>query len=299
MLQHAVLSVLFVLAMTTGTGCTSINWTHPDFWYRMHPGYDDRAASIRSVAVLPPDAKVYRLGLVGPSELVADWSEAAKENLTGALAGRPATELRFALKLFPVPAAGPARQEYEEARPLFEAVANAALRAAYGREQDGNPRLKDRIEYSLGPLPSLGEVSGSDALLFVAAFDHVSTAARTGVLAGGAWMNAAARMPSVSSRGPIVRGQIVVPSPVVGPLVPVGSTAMAGLPGAIGQAWIVAALVEPRSGDVLWFDARLDRPDGRADDNLRGADSARRLVDVMLRDLAHVALRTTAPKGSR
>jgi len=131
------------------------------------------------VAVLPPDAKVYSLTAAGQRDLVEEWSEKARTNLAQALANQMARPGRLALKGFDLTQSPAAQREYEEARPLFEAVALSVLAHAYQHVPLRYAPLKESIiDYSLGPLPSLAEASAADALLFVYASDHISTGGR-------------------------------------------------------------------------------------------------------------------------
>ena len=79
---------------------------------------------------------------------------------------------------------------------------------------------KDRFDYTLGPLPTLAQTSEADSLLFVFAVDHISSGGRVArdvatVLIGAAF------------------GVIIIPHG--------------------GITSIGAALVDPRTGDLLWF----------------------------------------------
>ena len=113
----------------------------PGFEYRAHPQYDERSRSITTVATMPPVAKVYSRATSG-RDLMDEWSETARKNLGQAMAKQVGPQGRLTLKQFDPTWSPAAQQEYEDIRPLFEAVALSALAHAY---QIGRASCRERV----------------------------------------------------------------------------------------------------------------------------------------------------------
>lgn len=209
--------VVCLLALGLLAGCATVP-------YRAHPEFEGRARQIKTVALIPPDVKVYELSAGGVREEMDHWSETARNNLRAALGKRVGGAGGFVLKEFDPAGSPAANQEFQDARPLFEAVTLSALLHAYG-EQTGTTfqTKRERFEYSLGPLPALADVAGTDAFLFLFARDHVSTGGRVALTVLGVLVG-------------VATGVFIVPRP--------------------GGTDIMTALVDSQTGDVLWFDHR-------------------------------------------
>lgn len=219
---------------------------------RTHPQYEERLRHIRSVALMPPDAKVYGLTAGDKRDLVDEWSETARKNLAEAMATHGGTAGQFVLKAFD-PAGSPStRQEYEDARPLFEAVSLSALAHAYGGDF-GFKTKQERFEYSLGPLTSLTEAAQADALLFVYVTDYISTGGRKALI-----------------------GLAVL-------LAPLDPRMLFVLATAAGPTQVVTALVEARTGEVLWFGPHFSRGY-----DLRDSASVQSLLCDVFSDLGQI-----------
>lgn len=245
MKQRAV-PLTLVLALGLLAGCAIAP-------YRAHPQFEERSRTIKTVALLPPDVKVYRLTAGGVRELMDEWSEEGRQNLVQAIAKRVGDDGRFVLKEFD-PSQSPAvKQEFDEVRPLFEAVARSVLTHTYGPETTFQTK-KERFDYTLGPLETLAGAADADALLFVHAFDHISTGGRVALNVFLVLLGAAG-------------GVIIIP--------------------AGGQTAIITALVDPKTGDVLWFNVRGS---GGAH-NLREAASAESLVADAFEEFKKIAAR--------
>ena len=223
---------------------------------RTHPQYEERSRSIRSVALMPPDAKVYGLTAGDKRDLVDEWSETARKNLAQSMATHGGTAGQFVLKAFD-PAGSPStRQEYEDARPLFEAVSLSALAHAYGGDF-GFKTKQERFEYSLGPLTSLAEVTQADALLFVWANDYISTGGRKALI------------------GLLGTMLLLPPYTIFG---------VAALASSGGPTLVVTALVEAKTGEVLWFGTHSSRAY-----DLRDSASAQSLLCDVFNELGQIA----------
>ncbi len=245
--------------------------------YHLHNRFEERSRGIKTVAFLPPDVTVSRLSLSGATEPVAEWSEVAHRNLAATIPTRFGGDGGIVLMPVDLDRSPEARQEYEDARRSFEAIVKGmlSLKDRVPVKEQAHPQdngieggalvpehqqqalhaTKDQpLDYSLGPLPSLGKATGADALLFVWTTDHVSTAGRRAVLGAIAIVQL-----------PLLRGLAI-------PWVPMGPTVLA------------MAIVDPQTGDLLWSDARMKRGY-----DLRKTESAEALIAEVLNDLGRIA----------
>jgi hypothetical protein len=187
--------------------------------YRVHPQFEGRLRTGLTVALLPPDVKVFQLTAGEVTEQMDEWSETAQRNVEAAIRKRLGSIRVLTVHEFDPAKVQTAREEFEDANPLFRAVALSAVLHTYRPETQFKTKM-DRFDYSLGPLPALAEASEADALLFVTALDHISTGGRVARNIALVLIGAAA-------------GVVVIPAG--------GATVMA------------AALVDARTGDILWF----------------------------------------------
>lgn len=212
MMRQALFGVF--LPLTLLAGCAT-----PMAPHRAHPQLEDKARAIKTVALMPPDVKVYQLSAGNVRELMDEWSERGKRNVADGVAAALAEAGGFAVKEF-TPGDDPAlREEYEDVRALFAAVAGSIVQHTY-LPALAIPDKRDNFRYSLGPLRELARAAGADALLFVSGVDDISTAGRVATQVIGA---------------------------VFGVAIPSGRTRLAG------------ALVEAESGDVLWFNIAVSQ----------------------------------------
>jgi hypothetical protein len=255
-MQALVLTILSVVLLAPLAGCAVA--------YRAHPEFEQRARQIKSVALLPPDVKVYELSAGGVQEEMDPWSETARNNLQASLGKRAGEAGDFVLKEFDPAGSPSANQEFEDARPLFEAVTLSTLLHAYG-EQTGTTfdTKKERFEYSLGPLHALADAAGTDALLFVYARDNISSGGRVALRVLGFLM-----VPFT-----LRLGSVLIPDP--------------------GYTYMVTALVDCKTGDVLWFDQRGSS--GGVD--LRDPGSADGMVAELLEEFKKAATGKVSSKG--
>ena len=209
---------LFAVALLAGCATSAPG---PD---RRAPQFAERLPTISAAALMPPDVKVYELSAGGTRELMDDWSQKARENVVTSLHKRlqPGRGAPLGLKEFD-PAQDPAlEEEFRDVRALYEAVSMSVIAHTYAPGTTFPTKL-ERFDYSLGPLPRLGEAAGADTLLFVSASDEISSGGRVALNFLIVVMAAAG-------------GTVAIP--------------------AGGATVITAALVDTKTGDLLWFTAR-------------------------------------------
>jgi hypothetical protein len=235
---------ILLLALGFLAGCTGSR-------YPTHTQYKEHLRGIRTIALMPPYVKVYQLTVTG-RDLVEEWSEAVWKNLAQAMAQQAGPAGRFVLRGFDPASLAAAKEEYDDVRPLFEAVASSVLVHVYVPYTRFETK-KNRFEYSLGPLSSMADAAKADAMLFVHVVAHIPTAGRATLEAVGVLTSMA-----LGGGAPFFRGGLYNPGPLTK---------------------IVTALVHPGTGDLLWFHVRNYAGNPRVD-----ATNAECLVSDALED---------------
>ncbi len=237
---HALFGIL-LFALGLLAGCATVP-------YRAHPQFDDRVRSIKTVALMPADVKVYELSAGGVPELIDEWSEQGKSNAATAVKSLLAGKGAFSLKDVS-PSDDPKLNEaYDEVRALFEAVATSIILHTYHPALT-IPERKDNFRYSLGPILDIASATDADALLFVYGQDHISTGGRKALMAVGLIVGLATRV-------------------YVGPRA--------------GVSRLIVALVDARTGDILWVN--VGQAGGSAD--LRDPTSTQSLATTIFESFA-------------
>ncbi len=225
---------------------------------RSVPDFDARFEKLRTVTLVPPKVAVYRLTAGGIEEEVHDWSESARRQLTIEVEkrARETGHLQFVPYVGPpLPGTEGARHEapptpLEETWTLYEAVAQEILLHTSPEFGQVFPSKLENFDYTLGrEAAAVVAQTGADAFLVVVATDHVATAGRQALIGAGV---AAAAVTGI----------------YVGPKMS-------------SPAIVVLALVESRSGDILWFNSvssgsadlrKLERDAGLVELAMKGLD---------------------------
>ena len=228
-------------------GCAAAN-------FRASPQLQERAQSIKVIAIMPPSVKVYQLSAGGVKELMDEWTATAKQNVGKAVEAELSRSSGIAFKPFPnrsaILEANPELKaedlgaELEDNQALFDAVSASVILHTYIPEHTFPEKLKG-FDYSLGPeVATLAKMARADALLFVSGFDHISTGGRKTLMFLGFLVGAA--------------------------------TGIYAGPGG-GPAALSAAFVEQTTGAILWYN--LPHPSAGYD--LRNPESTAELVEQM------------------
>jgi hypothetical protein len=203
--------------------------------YRAVPDFSTRAASIQSITLVPPLVAVYAMSSGDIEQEVQDWSDAANELAQAAVRERieamgktfvPYAGSRGPRPDFRLGRENPARRrdrgndQAADSWLLFESAKEAILRHTYDITQVFPERL-EQFDYTLGA-ESVALLDGTraDAFLLMTATDYVPTTDRQALIGVGA----AAALYTGSYGGP-------------------GAT----------PAELTAALVDARTGAILWF----------------------------------------------
>lgn len=165
------------------------------------------------IIVFRPDVEVGSMGVGGVQEANADWTATAREKLTAQIAAWQKAQGNEAL--FLPEQSGENAQVVADYQSLFRAVAAAVVEHKMNPVSK-LPTKKDKFDWTLGPgATRLGEIGGGEYALFVWTKDAYGSAGRK-----------------------------------------VAQVLMAGLIGAYMPAGVhqsYAALVDLKTGDLLWF----------------------------------------------
>ncbi len=183
---------------------------------RLHPQYKERLGGAKSVGVVPPKVVVFELGAGGVREPKDDWSAAARTNVSTAVV-KSLRGAGYDAKLLE-PAAD-VKDDLDEVRLLYEAVAPSIVYATYGQKF---PAKVQKFDYSLGDVSKLLDRLGVDVLAIPYGSDEISTGGRKATQAVGM---------------------------AVAALLGVGAVQRSGV------TFVNLAIVD-RSGAVVWFNVR-------------------------------------------
>lgn len=214
--------------------------------YRGHPQMQERLARTKTVVMLPPKVEVYQVSAGGIKEKIDEWCDIARNNVAAAVDST--IRGRGGLTVVPLSTGSSSSESVavEEVEALFDAVSSSILWHTYGPPEHVFQEKLSAFDYTMGP--GLTQLAGkADALLLVRGVDNVSTGGRKALMTGA-----------------VVLGALVGVVPV--------STG--------GASSISMALVDPMSGDIIWYDAGGS---GGVHD-LRDGGSARSLVNQILLD---------------
>ncbi len=220
--------------------------------YRANPSLEARTKGIKTVAILPPRVDVFQIDAGGVREKIDEWSTQAKKNLEDAV--RAELQRRTGFLITPHSQESlpeEVKSNLEETYSLFDAVNTAILLHTYF--DNPNYRFEEKIvnfDYSLGKEVKGLANEGVEILLLVNGTDHIWTGGRQALQAVAVILGLGAS---------VATGIVVMPA--LG-----GGTA------------VNVALVDARSGDILWYN--VTQSGGGID--LRDPQSAADLVKDLL-----------------
>lgn len=230
--------------MAVGCALTLLGCVPPAFV--SHPSIGERGPQLKKITLLPPRIDVFEIGAGGVLEKMDDWSESGAQNVLKAFESELGR--RNGLEFNSLAAATLPEElkvELEQTQLLFDAVSASVALHVYGPQPLRFDEKKTNFQYSLGAETAKLATTGADAFVIVKGSDEISSPGRQAVQLGT--IIAAAAL-----------GIAVIPQG--------GITAMN------------AALVDARSGDILWY-VLLRSPGGH---DLRNPSSASAFVKNIL-----------------
>ena len=215
---------------------------------RSHPSLPEKLKAFKNIALISPRVDVFYLETGGLPEKRDEWSEQARNNVLAAVQSELKSRTNLAIQ--PV-SRNPANEEtpssLDSTYSLFEVVNQSVLLHTYHPRPEY--RFEDKIknfDYSLGAEVKEIIPGESDSLLLVTGKDHIWSEGRKALQALGVILGIGAG---------VATGVVVIPQ--------LG-----------GGTDLQAALVDSRSGDLLWYHA----VGGGAGHDLRDPQSAAGLV---------------------
>lgn len=193
-----------------------------------HPNLATSAPFIKRIAVLPPQIEMFELGAGGSPEKMDEWGQTAVVNVRKALATEFSKREHLHVTDFePDRLSASQRDIYNETLLLYELVSGSIIRHAFNaqsapRQQRLSPFFPEKARnftFSLGK--ELSDLASDvDAYLIVLGFDQRSSAGRKALGVGRTLVAAAL-------------GVVAVPQG--------------------GGNLFTAALIDAKTGDILWF----------------------------------------------
>ena len=213
-----------------------------------------RSRQIRTVALLPLEIKVYQIDAGGVHEEIATWSEQARENVITLVETELRAKMNAAVTIVNAESLAEERPILQETRALYSAVSTMILLHTYPNPNFAGYFFEEKLrnfDYSLGS--DVGDLaSGADALLLLDAEDHIWTGGRQALQALG----------DILGIGAAVVTRVVI------------------IPQLAGGTTVRAALVDSRTGDILWINT-IGAGGGR---DLRDAASTKEWISQMFND---------------
>ena len=186
--------------------------------YRFPPDLAERMKTIRTIAMIRPDIKMFELSTGGVKELRQEWCDECCMKVQAAFVDQ---FQRFGYDIKILDLAEDNSADLREILFLYGNVVTSILRHAYEGPQLF-PAKKTNFDYTLGPIDNLLQPAGADALLLIRGVDEISSAGRKTMQTFGVLVGLAA-------------GVVVSPN--------------------MGQTVMIVGLVD-RAGDLLWFNIR-------------------------------------------
>lgn len=228
-----------------------------------HPDLAAKAEHIKRIHVLPPQIDMFELGIGGSQEKTPEWEHTAQSNIRHALMTEFARREHLTVTDFDetsIPAA--LRSSYDETLLLYETVWAAIVTHAFKWQYMIRNEVADHIgpdaqdlffpekardfRYSLGK--EVGDIArNSDALFIIRGIDQRSTGGRIALGVSTFIIGAAAYM------------DVELPQ--------------------AGLSLFTAALIDAKTGDILWFSHSVRSL------NLRHPDDAQKLAVEFMIDL--------------
>jgi hypothetical protein len=223
-------------------GCIS----HPQN-YRTAPHFDTQRTSIKTITVVEPRIEIFEVSAGGVREKVEEWCAIGSRNVKLAMETELASKSTWRVRPFSQDALSKeAKDNLKDTYALFDAVNSSLFLHSYNRAQPQFifPETVTNFNYSLGP-EVRDLAADADALLLVYGIDHVATSGRKAIQAGTMVVGALLGVVAVPRSGPNL---------------------------------VVAALIEAKTGSILWYNLR---PYG----NLRDETEAGTIAKELLVDL--------------
>ncbi len=208
---------------------------------RANPQLQEKLASIKTVAIMPPGATVYEIAVGGATQVMEEETAAARPILATAIEQELGRDARVVFTPFPAQAAGldasldptAARltADLEDTQALFEAVSASIVLHTYKHREGAlsDWRFAEKLtnfDYSLGPdVQQFAKLANADGLLFISGVDQR--------LSGG--------------------HKTLIGVVVLALFLPTFGRSIMALPALVGPTALSAALVDATTGALLWY----------------------------------------------
>ncbi len=184
--------------------------------YRVAPVFEKYFDTPKTITMVPPDIKIHRLTAGGIPELVDEWSDDAKKKIVRLLKDELDIFRSVKVSLTDEGNLGEKDRDFlKEEKGLFYAVAYSIIMHTYSPENTFKHKLA-HFDYTMGSeISALSDITGGDVLLFCSGTNYIWTAGRV----------------ALSVFAAVVSGSMLMPGP----------------------EWFIAALVDAKTGNIIWF----------------------------------------------
>lgn len=218
--------------------------------FRANPFLNERIRYAQTISVMPIEVEVYTVSAGGVPELVDEYSQEAKNNIKYALNQRLYKTGRYQLKYIAETKDmedSAIKQLLKDTIALYKAVDTSIIAHTYTSYYSPSPLqgiFPDKIknfDYSLGPqIRPIADYTKADLLLFLRGGDYLSSGGRIALM--------------------------------------VWATVLGFTPTSAGPPHLSVALVEPKTGNVLWYNYFCPQ----SGYNFRNDDSVKNFIEILL-----------------
>lgn len=208
------LGIVSILCLVTLTGCTVVS-------YRKNTEFEGYFDSSKTVVVVKPDINMYKLTAGGVDEFNAQWTAASRVLVSQRI--KQELENYRSIKTAYMETNNLAEDDQDildQQAGMFFVVSNSIITHTYLPESSFPHKIK-HFNYTMGKeISALQKFGSADTYLFCSGRNYIWTAGRATLATFGLLVGAATGV------------TIIIPA---------------------GPEWIVAALVDAHTGNVIWF----------------------------------------------
>jgi hypothetical protein len=231
--------LLVVILVFTLYGCSTVT-------YRKSPKFDTYFDQTKTIGVVSPGIKMYKLTAGGVDEYVDEWSVQTKETILKLIKEKLHALARSEVVYMDEKNFNESQKDLvKEQNGMFFSVAASIIDHTYLPQSRFPHKLKN-FDYTMGEeIGGLSSLVNADTLLFCSGRNYIWTSGRVALSIFSALVSGVSGV------------YVVIPA---------------------GPEWIVLSLVDAKTGEVIWFNYKPMPGD------MRNADVDKKIVDDLFKD---------------